>query len=192
MRSEAKQARPELLALNALVGARQHILSARKGAQYPKLNGDAAARWSARPTPATSRPRDDWHDTYEAGVTLSWSPNDFALRAHPGHRRRDRSQDGLRGQRAFEQGIVVGVRRRGRGTSLRSRADLIERTQALEAARRYEADQRALLLAGAATPNDVLLAQRDLLAASLDWLNAFIAGRVAQAALAEGPGSRLA
>ena len=60
--------------------------------------------------------------------------------------------------------------------------------QQLEAARRYEADQRALLLAGAATPNDLLLAQRDLLAASLDWVNAFIAGRVAQAALLKARG----
>ena len=65
---------------------------------------------------------------------------------------------------------------------------IIERTQALDAARRYEADQRALLLAGAATPNDVLLAQRDLLTASLNWLNAFIAGRVAQAALLKTQG----
>jgi outer membrane protein TolC len=45
------------------------------------------------------------------------------------------------------------------------------------------------LLAGAATPNDVLLAERDLTQASLDWIDSFIQGRVAQAALLKARGT---
>lgn len=186
IKSEAKGARPELAALNALVGAREHLVRARKGAQYPKLQGRGAVLY-ASPNPRYIPPTDKWHDTYEAGISLSWSPNDTVF----AHTQATDAETDLKtvyeDKRAFEQGIVVEAA--AAVTGHRTAAEQITaRTQALEAARRYEADQRALLLAGAATPNDVLLAQRDLLAASLDWLNSFIAGRVAQAALLKAQG----
>jgi outer membrane protein TolC len=186
VKSEAKGARPELLALNALVEAREHLVRARKGAQYPKLQGRGAVLY-ANPNQRYVPPERNWHDTYEAGISLSWSPNDTVY----AHTQATDAETDLKtvyeDRRAFEQGIVVEAA--SAVTGHRTAAEQIgARTQALEAARRYEADQRALLLAGAATPNDVLLAQRDLLAASLDWLNGFIAGRVAQAALLKAQG----
>jgi len=186
VRSAAKNARPELLALNALVGARQHIVSARKGAQYPKLVGRGGAL-VASPNPRYIPPTKDIHDTYEAGVTLSWSPYDFAY-AHTQVTDAETDLAIVReDKRAFELGILTESTTPVEGHRYAAE-QILERTQALDAARRYEADQRALLLAGAATPNDVLLAQRDLLTASLNWLNAFIAGRVAQAALLKTQG----
>lgn len=186
VKNEAKGARPELLALNALVGAREQLVRARKGAQYPKLQGRGGVLY-ASPNPRYIPPSKEWRDTYEAGITLSWSPNDAVF----AHTQATDAETDLKtvyeDKRAFEQGIVVEAA--AAVTGHRTAAEQISaRTQALEAARRYEADQRALLLAGAATPNDVLLAQRDLLAASLDWLNSFIAGRVAQAALLKAQG----
>jgi outer membrane protein TolC len=44
------------------------------------------------------------------------------------------------------------------------------------------------LLAGAATPNDVLEAERDLIQAALEWVDSFIQGRIAQAALLKAQG----
>jgi outer membrane protein len=186
VRNEAKASRPELLALNTLVKARQALLRARKGAQYPKIVGRGSALY-ASPNPRYVPPTADWHDTYEAGIAVSWSPNDFALAYVQATDAETDLKTVYEDQRAFEQGIVV--ESASAVTGHRTAAETISSTQqALEAARRYEADQRALLLAGAATPNDVLLAQRDLLAASLNWVNAFIAGRIAQAALLKAQG----
>ena len=90
VRSAARSTRPELLALNALVGARQHIVSARKGAQYPKLVGRGGAL-VASPNPRYVPPtRHTRHvrgrrDTQLVALRL-------CLRTHPGHRRRDRSR----------------------------------------------------------------------------------------------------
>jgi len=186
VRTEAKNARPELLALIALEGARNKLLRARKGALYPKITGRGAVLY-ASPNPRYIPPTSDWHDTYEAGISASWSPNDFALAYTQATDAETDLKTVHEDRRAFEQGIVV--ESASAVTGHRTAAEQISaRTQGLEAARRYEADQRALLLAGAATPNDVLLAQRDLLAASLEWVNAFIAGRVAQAALLKAQG----
>jgi outer membrane protein TolC len=186
VRSAARATRPELLALNALLTARQHIVSARKGQQYPKLVGRGGALVGSpnqRYVPPTKTP----HDTYEAGVVLSWSPYDFAY----AHTQVTDAETDVKmvyeDKRAFELGILTESTTAVEGHRYAAE-QIIERTQALDAARRYEADQRALLLAGAATPNDVLLAQRDLLNASLSWLNSFIAGRVAQAALLKTQG----
>jgi len=179
--SEARQARPELHALRTLEQVRQHLLTARRGAELPKINANAGVLY-ARPNQRYVPPVDEWKTTWDVGVTVSWSPNDFAL----AYTQATDAQTDLRqvreDRRLLEQGIAIEAA--SAVTGHRTAAEDIQaKTQTLEGARRYEADQRALLLAGAATPNDVLLAQRDLLAASLDWVNAYIAGRIAQAAL---------
>jgi hypothetical protein len=61
-------------------------------------------------------------------------------------------------------------------------------TESLEAARRYQGDQRSLLLAGAATPNDVLESQLLLTRAALEWVDSFISVRLAEAALLKTQG----
>ena len=60
--------------------------------------------------------------------------------------------------------------------------------KAYDAARRRYEDQRALMLAGAATPNDVLEAENLLRRAELLWIDAFIHVRMAHAALLKAQG----
>ncbi|HEX5659739.1 MAG TPA: TolC family protein [Polyangiales bacterium] len=183
---EARRTRPELLALANTIEARQRLLTSKKGAQYPKLSatfGDTYANPNQRYIP----PDPSWHNTWDVGATLAWSPNDTALAYTQAQDAANDLKTAYEDKRLIDQGIAVEAATAV--TNHRSAAATITaKTQQLEAARRYEADQRALLLAGAATPNDLLLAQRDLLAASLDWVNAFIAGRVAQAALLKARG----
>lgn len=89
--------------------------------------------------------------------------------------------------RNFEQHIAVEAA--SAVTGIRTAASHIDAaTEKLDAARRYYSDQRALMLAGAATPNDVLLAERDLTAAALEWVDAFIEARRAQANLLKAQG----
>ncbi|HEY6881357.1 MAG TPA: TolC family protein, partial [Polyangiales bacterium] len=183
---EARKSRPELLAVSNLIDARSKLLTARKGAQYPKLQvtgGDTYANPNQRYVP----PLKAWRNTWDVGVSVTWSPNDTAYAYTQAQDAETDLKSVYEDKRLLDQGIAVEAA--SAVTNHRTAAQMIAaKTQQLEAARRYEADQRALLLAGAATPNDLLLAQRDLLAASLDWVNAFIAGRVAQAALLKAQG----
>jgi outer membrane protein TolC len=183
---EARRTRPELIALTNTIEARQKLLRARKGAEYPKLSataGDVYANPNSRYVP----PQAKWHNTWDVGVTLAWSPNDSAVAYTQAQDAENDLKTVFEDKRLIDQGIAIEA-----ATAVSNHktaaATISAKTQQLEAARRYEADQRALLLAGAATPIDLLLAQRDLLAASLDWVNAFIAGRVAQAALLKARG----
>lgn len=183
---EARQARPELQALQTLEQVREHLVRARRGGMAPKLNATAGVL-RANPNQRYIPAKDEYRTTWDVGVSLSWSPNDFANAYTQGSEADVDLRIVREDKRLTEQGIAVEVT--SAVTSHRTAVqDIQAKTQTLEAARRYEADQRALLLAGAATPNDVLLAQRDLLAASLDWVNAFIAGRIAQAALLKAQG----
>ena len=183
----AMQRRPELLALSKLEKAREHLIRARKGAQYPKLQASAGVL-RANPNQRFVPLDDVWKTTWDVGVNVTWSPNDAVL-AHTQVTDAETDLKMVReDRRLLEQGIAI--ESASAVTSHRTAVEgIIAKTQQLEAARRYEADQRALLLAGAATPNDLLLAQRDLLAASLQWVDAFIAGRIAQAALTKAQGS---
>ncbi len=183
---EARRTRPELLALANTIDARQKLLRARKGAQYPKLSatiGDTYANPNQRYVP----PEKEWHNTWDVGATIAWSPNDTAIAYTQAQDAANDLKSAYEDKRLIDQGIAVEAAQAVTAHATAA-ATITAKTQQLEAARRYEADQRALLLAGAATPNDLLLAQRDLLAASLDWVNAFIAGRVAQAALLKARG----
>jgi outer membrane protein TolC len=84
--------------------------------------------------------------------------------------------------RALEDGITVEAT--AAVTDHRAaREQVAAKNQSVEAARRYYNDQHALMLAGAATPNDVLLAENELRRAELEWIDAFIHARVASAAL---------
>ncbi|MDB4986182.1 MAG: outer rane efflux protein [Myxococcaceae bacterium] len=186
VRNEAKGARPELLAYNALVEARELNVRAKKGALLPKLNARGDMLYG-KPNPRYVPPVNEWKLTGSAGITIGWSPNDTALAYTQTQDAEWDMKTVLEDKRAFELGIVTESATAVTGHRTAA-AQINSTTQALEGARRYEADQRALLLAGAATPNDLLLAQRDLLAASLDWVNAFIAGRVAEAALLKAQG----
>lgn len=184
--STARGTRPELLALQQLEEGRTNLLRARRGAELPKLEATAGVL-RGRPNQRFVPQKDEWRTTWDVGVAVKWSPND-AIYAHTQANDAETDLATVRqDRRLIEQGIAIEAVSAVTGHRA-AVEDIRAKTASLEAARRYEADQRALLLAGAATPNDVLLAQRDLLAASQLWVDAFIAGRVAQAALLKAQG----
>ncbi len=183
---EARAQRPELKALRALDNARQHLARARRGAVLPQVSGVGNAYY-ANPNPRYVPPKEEWRFTYDVGAMISWSPND-ATYAHL--QAKDAEVD-LRlvaeDLRGFESAIAVEATGAVMEHTTAS-AEIAAKTEGLKGARRYYADQRALMLAGAATPNDVLLAERDLTQASLEWVNAFVKARRAQANLLKAQG----
>jgi outer membrane protein TolC len=184
--AEAKRIRPELIALRKLEKARDYLARAKRGAQYPKLNGFGNVYY-ANPHPRVIPQTPEWRQTWDVGVMLSWSPND-SVYAHTQYNDALTDLASVREDlRLIEDGISMET-----AHAVSSHRSAVHHTdaatQTLEAARRYQRDQRSLVLAGAATPNDLLLAQVQLTRAALEWVDSFIKVRQAEAALLKARG----
>jgi outer membrane protein len=183
---KAQAQRPELLALRTLIGAREHFADARRGSQWPQLRGLGNVYY-AQPNQRVFPAREEFDTTWDVGVALTWSPNDYAYA-------RTQASDAdidiamvREDLRAMEDGVMLEAA--SAVTGHRAARERVAATiQSVEAARRRYEDQRALLLAGAATPNDVLEAENLLRRAELLWIDAFINVRMARAALLKAQG----
>jgi outer membrane protein TolC len=184
--AEAKRVRPELIALRKLEKARDYLARAKRGAQYPKLNGFGNGYY-ANPHPRVIPQTPEWRTSWDVGVMLSWSPND-SIYAHTQYNDALTDLASVREDlRLVEDGISMETAHAV--SSHRAAVHGIDATtQVLEAARRYQRDQRSMVLAGAATPNDLLLAQVQLTRAALEWVDSFIKVRQAEAALLKARG----
>jgi len=179
--AEALKQRPEVNALRTTERVRQHMIDARKGAQYPRLVGFANGYYSnpnLRIFPQTAK----WNPSWDVGAALTWSPNDMVLARTQVSDAESDLADLRADLQAVEDGI--GMEAATAVSTLQTAASEVESTtEVLTASRRYYDDKRALLLAGAATPNDVLQAQTALTRDALAWVDSYVNLRVAQAAL---------
>lgn len=184
--AEAKRARPEILALRKLEQVRAYLAKSRRGAQGPKLAAFGNYYYS-NPLQRMIPQRNEWNDAWDVGVMLTWSPNDTVF-AHTQYKDAMTELASVREDlRLIQDGVLVEATQAV--TSHRTAVASVDAsTQSLEAARRYQADQRSLMLAGAATPNDVLEAQTLLTRAALEWVDAYINARIAEAALLKTQG----
>lgn len=184
--ADARRTRPELIALRKLEQARAYLTRAKRGAQYPKLSGFGNFYY-ANPHPRVIPQTEEWNQSWDVGVMLSWSPND-SIFAHTQYKDALTDLASVREDlRLIEDGISMETAHAV--SSHRAAVHHIDAaTQTLEAARRYQHDQRALVLAGAATPNDLLLAQVQQTRAALEWVDSYIKVRQAEAALLKARG----
>lgn len=184
--SEAKRSRPEVIALRKLEDARKYLANGRRGAQYPQLKGFFNGYY-ANPHPRVAPQQDRWYGSWDVGVSLSYSPND-SIYAHTQYKDALTDLASVREDlRLVEDGIAMEA-----ANAVSTHRTAVANTQAasesLEAARRYQMDQRELMLAGAATPNDVLEAQLLLTRSALSWVDSFISFRMAEAAVLKAQG----
>jgi outer membrane protein len=184
--AEAKRSRPEILGLRKLEEVREYLAKSRRGAQAPKLSGFGNfyyANPNFRQIPAAN----EWRHSWDVGLMLTWSPNDTVF-AHTQYQDAMTELTSVREDlRLLQDGVLVEATQAvvSHRTAV---ASIDATTQSLEAARRYQADQRALMLAGAATPNDVLEAQDLFTRAAREWVDAHINARIAEAALLKAQG----
>jgi outer membrane protein TolC len=184
--ADAKRSRPEIIALRKLEDARKYLASSKRGAQYPQLKGFFNGYYS-NALPRVIPPKNQGRAAWDVGVSLSYSPND-SIFAHTQYK--DALTDLASVQqdlRLVEDGIDMEAAQ-AVATHRSAVANTQAATESLEAARRYQADQRSLLLAGATTPNDVLESQLLLTRAALEWVDSFISVRMAEAALLKAQG----
>jgi outer membrane protein TolC len=178
--------RPELRAIRKLIGANDLLKTAERNAVLPVLSVEGTNLY-ANPNPRYVPPRNAWHNTWEVGATLSWSPNNALV----GHRRAQKASAEVERARADLLALEDGVR--------------IEVVQAFEdykaadaAARASEEQQKAaeetyrVRLAtyrvGAGVQIDLLTADLALTQARLDHVNAVLDARISLARLARATG----
>lgn len=183
---EAKAERPELKALRGVEQVRKHFARANRGAVLPRITAGGAYTY-ANPNQRYIPLSDTFKGTWDVGVTVAWSPNDAAYAATQVQDADTELRIVEQDLRGFEQAIAV-ESASAVSSFHAATAEIAAKSEGLEAARAYHLDQRALMLAGAAKPNDVLLAERDLTQAALEWVDAFINGRRAQANLLKAQG----
>jgi outer membrane protein TolC len=183
---KAQAQRPELRALRTLIGARENFADAKRGAQWPQLRGTGNVYY-ANPNPRIFPQQAEFRTTWDVGVALTWSPNDYAYA-------RTQASDAdvdiamvREDLRAMEDGVVLEAASAVTGHKA-ARERVAANIMSVDAARRRYEDQRALMLAGAATPNDVLEAENLLRRSELLWIDAFIHVRMAHAALLKAQG----
>jgi outer membrane protein TolC len=181
--------RPELRALTAVRRMREREASAKRGGRYPVLSAGANLYY-ANPNPRIIPPDPTFRTTWDVGLTLSFSPNDFLQN----HFQADAAEADLEmiaeDQRALENGIALEV-----VSAVVDTRTAHERIGAAElsvrASQRHYEDRRALMLAGAATPSDVLEAEQELRRSQLEWVDAHVQSKMAKAALLKARGEVL-
>ncbi len=179
IRQAALAARPEVRALQALIAAQSERVRALQGTRLPRLgafgNLDAAS-----PNQRIFPQQDELRTSWEAGLSLSWSPNDFVVGRIPVDQAEVevvRAQNELRN---LENQLRIEAARAASGWQVA--------TQTRESARQGVAAARAawtarwqLLQAGETTANDVLDAATALRQAELAEVDAEIATHLAHA-----------
>jgi outer membrane protein TolC len=182
----AHASRAELASLRASLDAQRAAGRASDAAAYPHLAVVAGADL-ANPSPYQIPPQQQFQPSWQAGVVLTWVPNDAAGAIVRGQR--------LASERAATEARIAEVERGIRAEVLQARAQLVAAQESQEAARvareaaeaAYES-RLAALRAGEATTSDVFGAEGRLNQARLAELDAAIQLRMARTHLAYATG----
>ncbi|HEX3850566.1 MAG TPA: TolC family protein, partial [Polyangiaceae bacterium] len=184
--AEALEHRLEMKQLGESEAALREQASAARAGRYPRLDAHADANY-ANPNSRYVPPAAAWHPTWNAGVTLTWTPTDiFGANA----------QSNVANAQADEVAAKRGAVKNGlRIETTQSINALAEANFGLEASREGLAAaeenyrvRRELYRAGKATIVEVTDAETDLTRARLDVVNSHVDERIARVALAHALG----
>lgn len=184
--AEALEHRLEMKQLGESEAALREQAAAARAGRYPRLDAHADANY-ANPNSRYVPPAAAWHPTWNAGVTLTWTPtNIFGANA----------QSNVSEAQADEVAAKRGAVKNGlRIETTQSINALAEANFGLEASREGLAAaeenyrvRRELYRAGKATIVEVTDAETDLTRARLDVVNSHVDVRIARVALAHALG----
>lgn len=183
----AKQKRLEFKVIDAGIKAKEAQAASDKADMYPHLAAFASTDYE-RPNQRYFPPDDKFHNTWAAGVQLTWTLND-ALNAHAKESQIAAETNELRADRAnLERGTRVEILAAQQAVALATHA--LETTKkGLDAAAESYRVRRELLAAERATAVDLVDTETDLTRARIAALNARVDLRVANAQLAHALGN---
>lgn len=175
----ALRQRPEVRALRSLLGARENTVDAQKGARWPRLSIFGTLDYlnpNQRVIPQDER----FSATWNVGVSLSWSPNDFVgqtVRVGGAELDVIRAKNDLR---LVEDQIAIEAAQAASELQVALEA-VASAQQGLEAAREAWRSRRDLFGVGEALASDVLDAESALRRAEITQIDAYIRARLAEA-----------
>ncbi|MBK8010280.1 MAG: TolC family protein [Deltaproteobacteria bacterium] len=184
---EALRQRPEIEALEKLVETNREWAAYYGGEQLPKLSLDGTIL-VANPNSRVFPSVEEFRTTWQVGVNLRWSPNDFAAART---QRKTALADMIAREAdlaSVKDGIAVEVS--AALAALRTGLESIEAAQEeLDAAEAFYHDKRQLLAAGDGTSRDVLDAEEALRLAQLHVVSAHLDARFSELQIARAVGA---
>jgi outer membrane protein TolC len=179
--SEALAKRPELKALERAESALREQAKIARAANYPRLDGQANAIY-ANPNPRYFPQNDEFRGTWDAGITLSWTPTDIASAQAETSVLEARALEVAANRRAFLEGLRLDVNQVLR-LAAEARFEIGVAREAVASAEESYRVRRELFRAGRATTVEVTDAETVLTRARSALVDAHVAGRVALAEL---------
>ncbi|HVY28446.1 MAG TPA: TolC family protein [Polyangiaceae bacterium] len=183
---EASQQRLELKVLAENEQALRDQAALTSAGNLPRLDGAAGAEYS-NPNSRYFPPANEWHSTWYAGVTLSWTPTDI-FKTQASSRSLDAKAAEVAAQR---QGMLDGLEYEV-SQALNAERDaefaVSVSQQALAASEEGYRVRRELFRSGRATLVEVTDSETELTRARLELVNAHVDLRIAQVQLAHALG----
>lgn len=179
LQAQALSQRPEVRGLQHVLAAHQFHQSAAGGVRWPNLSLVANFDY-ANPNARSILQQQKFSASWEVGLVLAWSPNDFVAAAVQVDEAR---ADGHRAQadlKALEERIHTQITQSISDLKV-AKASIRTAEEGVEAATEVWQVKRDLLDAGRATSDDVLDAQTVLFRAQLNLVDARVDVRVARA-----------
>jgi outer membrane protein TolC len=179
--SEAIALRPELKALERAEQALREQGKIARAANYPRLDGQANALY-ANPNPRIIPATEEFRGTWDAGVTLSWTPTDIPSAQAQTSTFEARALEVAAQRRAFYEGLRLDVNQVLR-LAEEARFEIRVAGEAVASAEESYRVRRELFRAGRATTVEVTDAETVLTRARSALVDAHVAARVALAEL---------
>jgi outer membrane protein TolC len=184
--AEALEHRIEMKQLGESEAALREQASAARAGAYPRLDAHADANY-ANPNSRYAPPAAVWHPTWNAGVTLTWTPTDIF-----GASAQSKVSEAHADEVASKRGALKNGLRIETTQAINALAEanfgLEASREGLAAAEENYRVRRELYRAGKATIVEVTDAETELTRARLDVVNSHVDVRIARVALAHALG----
>lgn len=173
--------RSELRQLRILLEAIEHNVDAAQGAELPQLTVGASADYD-NPNQRYFGAAFEWHESWAAFASLTWSPNDWRSNNKVAEQARADLAQTLADLESLEDALRIEVTQAYEDYNS-ARAALESSRVGITAAEESYRVRREQFRAGAAVATDVIDSEGELRQARLDLVNAIIDMRIAKARL---------
>ena len=169
---EALRKRLELRAIERTIASLRQQRKVAKAGELPRLDAFANA-YLSNPHPRYVPQEEEWRATWDAGLQLSWSPNDLGTWSADARMVEAQRARLAVEKRALEDGLRAQVLAAHQGIQ-EARLAFQTTARGIKAAEEGYRVRRELLKYGRATSVEVIDAQTNLLRAQLDRINAHV------------------
>jgi outer membrane protein TolC len=184
--AEALEHRLEVKQLGESEASLRDQAKAARAANYPRLDASGDFIY-ANPNPRYFPPASVWHDTWDASITLSWTPTNIFGAQAQAHVAEAHADEVASKRASLKNGLRLEVNQ-AMNALTEAQVSLSSAREGLVAAEENYRVRRELYRAGKATVVDVTDAETDLTRSRLEVVNSHVDERIARVALTHALG----